>query len=211
MKLRYRTLATAGILASLLLGSMVQPVPVAAHCDSLNGPVVKAAKRALETGNINLILMWVRPQDEPEIRTAFSRVMEVRQLGPDAQALADYWLFETLVRVHRQGEGAPYTGLKPADYHPPEGIAAADHAIEVGSVDEVAEELAGHVAMAIRERFDRVEALKNLDPNNVPEGREWVEAYVEFIHFVEGLHLTLQGEGGHEHGTDSNEDPNDVH
>ena len=190
---------------------MDRTAPVAAHCDSLTGPVVKAARRALETGNINLILIWVRPQDEPEIRAAFSKVMGVRQLSPDAQALADYWLFETLVRVHRQGEGAPYTGLKPADYQPPEGIAAADHAIESGSVDEVAEELAEHVATAVRERFDRVESLRNLDPNNVHEGREWVEAYVEFVHFVEDLHLTLEGEGGHEHGTDSNEDPNEVH
>ncbi len=211
MTFHYRLMTLAGMLGVLLLGLMLTPAPVAAHCDSMSGPVVKAAERALETGNINLILMWVRPQDEPEIRAAFSRVMEVRQLGPEAQALADYWLFETLVRVHRQGEGAPYTGLKPAEYQPPEGIAAADHAIEIRSVDEVAENLAEHVAMAVRERFDRVEALRSYDPNTVPEGREWVGAYVEFIHFVEGIHATLQGEGAHEHGMDPIGDSSGVH
>jgi hypothetical protein len=194
-----RLLTLAGMSAALVLGSMVHPAPLAAHCDSMDGPVVKAAKEALKTGNINLVLVWVRPQDEPEIRAAFSRVLDVRQLGPDAQALADYWFFETLVRVHRQGEGEPFTGLKPAGYEPPEGISAADRAIELGSVDTLAEDLAQHAAMAIRERFERVLMLRDYDSNSVPEGREWVEAYVEFIHFVEGLHGILQGEGGHEH------------
>jgi hypothetical protein len=41
--------------------------------------------------------------------------------------------------------------------------------------------------------------LRDYDSDSVPEGREWVQAYVEFIHFVEGLHGMLQGEGGHEH------------
>ena len=137
-----RLFTLAGMLAALLVGSMVRPAPLAAHCDSMDGPVVKAAEKALETGNINLVLMWVRPQDEPEIRAAFSKVLEVRQLSPDAQALADYWFFETLVRVHRQGEGEPFTGLKPAGYEPQEGISAADRAIELGSVDRLAENLA---------------------------------------------------------------------
>jgi hypothetical protein len=194
-----RLLTLAGMLAALLLGSMVHPAPLAAHCDSMDGPVVKAAEKALETGNINLVLVWVRPQDEPEIRAAFAKVLDVRQLGPDARALADYWFFETLVRVHRQGEGEPFTGLKPAGYEPPEGISAADRAIELGSVDTLAENLAEHAAMAIRERFERVVMLRDYDSDSVPEGREWVQAYVEFIHFVEGLHGMLQGEGGHEH------------
>ncbi len=211
MTSHYRLLASAGMLAGLLGGSIFRPAPVAAHCDSMNGPVVRAAEKALETGSINLVLMWVRPQDEPEIRTAFSKVMEVRQLSPDAQALADYWFFETLVRVHRQGEGAPYTGLKPAGYEPAEGITAADHAIELGSVDVLAENLAEHAAMAIRERFERVEVSRDYDPTNVSEGREWVRAYVEFIHFVEALQGILQGEGGHEHGLDVAEDDTGVH
>jgi hypothetical protein len=187
------------MLATVLVGSMVRPAPLAGHCDSMDGPVVKAAEKALRTGNVNLVLIWVRPQDEPEIQAAFSRVLEVRQLSPDAQALADYWFFETLVRVHRQGEGEPFTGLKPAGYEPQEGISAADHAIELGSVDRLAKTIAEHTAIAIRERFDRVEALRGYDSSSVTQGREWMEAYVEFVHFVEGLHGILQGEGGHEH------------
>ena len=31
-----------------------------AHCDTLAGPVVGAARKALDSGNVNLILVWVQ-------------------------------------------------------------------------------------------------------------------------------------------------------
>ncbi|HZD40652.1 MAG TPA: DUF6448 family protein, partial [Terriglobales bacterium] len=89
------------------------PRQAIAHCDGLDGPVVKAAQNALQTGNVDLVLIWIRPKDEKEIRTAFQKTLAVRQLNPQARELADMYFFETLVRVHRAGEGAPYTGLKP--------------------------------------------------------------------------------------------------
>ena len=88
------------------------------HCDGMDGPVVKAAQKALEIGNVNLVLIWVQKADETEIRNAFAQTMQVRKLSPEAKALADRYLFEALVRLHRVGEGAPYTGLKPAGKEP---------------------------------------------------------------------------------------------
>ena len=85
-----------------------------AHCDGLDGPVVTAAQRALETRNPALVLIWVQEKDEREIQNAFEQTLAVRALGPQARALADRFFFETLVRVHRAGEGAPFTGLEPA-------------------------------------------------------------------------------------------------
>ena len=90
------------------------PVRALAHCDGLDGPVVKAAQRALETRNPALVLIWVQEKDEPEIRNVFAQTLAVRVLNPQARELADRFFFETLVRVHRAGEGAPFTGLKPA-------------------------------------------------------------------------------------------------
>lgn len=90
------------------------PARALAHCDGLDGPVVKAAQRALETRNPALVLIWVQEQDEPEIRKAFEQTLAVRALSSQARELADRFFFETLVRVHRAGEGAPFTGLKPA-------------------------------------------------------------------------------------------------
>jgi hypothetical protein len=72
-----------------------------------DGPVVKAAQRDLQTGDVNQVLVWVRPQDEDEIKKAFDETLAVRKLSPQAQALADRYFFEALVRIHRAGENAP--------------------------------------------------------------------------------------------------------
>lgn len=85
-----------------------------AHCDGMDGPVVKAARAALETHDPRLVLIWVQKKDEAEVRQAFQSTLAVRDLSPEAKELADRYFFETLVRLHRAGEGAPYTGLKPA-------------------------------------------------------------------------------------------------
>ena len=121
---RKRTWKTALVAAALSLTALAAPSPAAAHCDSMDGPVVRAAREALAAGEVTGVLIWVRPEDEPQIRQAFDRTMKVRSQGGEARELADLWFFETLVRIHREGEGAPYTGLKPAGYEPPPGIAA---------------------------------------------------------------------------------------
>ena len=109
------------------------PSPAMAHCDGLDGPVVAAARSALDNGNPNPVLIWVQPKDEGEIRAAFAEALDVRKLGPKAKAMADTYFFETLVRLHRAGEGAPYTGLKPAGRDLGPAIPLADKAVASGS------------------------------------------------------------------------------
>ena len=93
--------AMAVVSAALLLASNTS----FAHCDGLDGPVVKAARQALDTGNLNLVLIWVQKDDVAEIKNAFQKTLTVRKLSPAAKEMADSYFFETLVRVHRQGEG----------------------------------------------------------------------------------------------------------
>lgn len=188
----------------LTLGGLVFPAPAAAHCDSLDGPVVGAAREALATGDIEPVLMWVRPQDEGEIRSAFRRTLKVRDQSDEARELADRWFFETLVRVHREGEGAQYTGLKPAGYEPPAGIEAADRAMETGSVSELSAQLGDHVVTAVQERYERVMELRMHANESVEAGRRYVHAYVEYIHFVEKLHGLIRGSAD-AHGTSATE------
>ena len=45
------------------------------HCDSLSGPVVKMAKKALETGNVKFILPYVPEESEDEVIAAFHKVL----------------------------------------------------------------------------------------------------------------------------------------
>jgi len=167
-----------------------------AHCDTLEGPVVKTARKALASGDVTPLLKWVSADDEQMIRTAFHKTLEVRKLGTQARDLADMYFFETLVRIHRAGEGAPYTGLKPGTAVDP-AVALADKALETGSVDKLADTLSQAMVKGIRDRFQRaLESQKHAD-ENVSAGREFVEAYVMFTHYVEGLHAQIKG--GTEH------------
>lgn len=195
---RMVSLVFAAALALLLLAA---PQTARAHCDTLDGPVVQDARSALDKGDVTPVLKWVREHDEAEIRAAFDHALAVRKLGADARQLADAFFFETLVRVHRAGEGAPYTGLKSAGAEVDPGIRAADEALESGSIDQAAKLLTDEVNNGVRERFARVEKARAHKNHNVEAGREYVEAYVDYIHYVEGLFAKARG-GGHAHAAD---------
>ena len=158
-----------------------------AHCDTLDGPVVSAARKALDTGNVNLVLVWVQPADEAQLRDAFRRARNVRKAGGDAKELADLYFYETLVRVHRAGEGAPYTGLKPAGkVEAP--VAAADSAIANGNLQPLARLVAERMEQGLHRHFEGVMAKKNYRANDVEAGRAYAGAYVEFVHYAERLY-----------------------
>jgi len=169
------------------------------HCDTLDGPVIKLARKALETGNVNHVLPWVRPEDEHEIRHAFDHALSVRKLGPYARELADTHFFETLVRVHRASEGAPYTGLKPAGADLGPAVPAADKALEDGSVETVVKLLADAVRAGVHRHFHDVMAHRKFAVDDVAAGREYVEAYVPYVHYVEQLWEVAAGSPVHGH------------
>jgi hypothetical protein len=174
---------------------------VFAHCDTLEGPVVQTARTALEKGDITPLLKWVREKDEKEIRDAFAKTLAVRAKGPEAKELADRYFFETLVRIHRAGEGAPYTGLKPGAAVDP-AVALADQALATGSTDKLVDALTDAMANGIRERFQQASETQKHADDSVAAGRAFVGAYVAFTHYVEGLHAFIQGSGSH-HGMES--------
>ena len=138
-----------------------------AHCDGMDGPVVKAAQKALDSGDVNLTLVWVKSEDEPAIRAAFQEALDVRKLSPLSKELADRYFFETLVRIHRAGEGAPYSGLKPAGRDLGPAIPAADRALATGDVEGLVKLVTDASSKGIRERFQRARALRGYDPKNV--------------------------------------------
>ena len=178
------------VVAMLLSGGSVF-----AHCDTLDGPVVKAAKTALESGDVNHMLIWVTPKDEAEVKAAFEKTLAVRKLGDQAKGLADMYFFETVVRLHRAGEGEPYTGLKPAGTDLGPVVPAADRAIDGNSVDSLQELVSKAVQEGIRQRFQLVLGKKSFRPDDVRAGREYVRAYVEFVHYVEQVYLAAEGKG----------------
>ena len=173
--------------AALLVLSLGWNVPARAHCDTLDGPVVAAARKALESGNVNLVLAWVQKKDETEIRNQFHKTVAVRKAGGQAKELADMYFFETLVRIHRAGEGAGYTGLKPAGrIEPP--IAAADKSLESGKLQEVAQLILKRMEEGLHGHFDEVMKKSKYRTDDVVAGRAFASAYVEYTHYVERLY-----------------------
>ena len=172
---------------------------VFAHCDTLDGPVVQTARIALEKGDVTPLLKWVHADDERKIRVAFQKTLAVRAKGAEAKELADMYFFETLVRIHRAGEGAPYTGLKPGEAVDP-AVALADKALESGSVDKLVDVLTKAMANGIRERFRHASETQKHADDSVAAGREYVEAYVIFTHYAEGLHAIIKANADHHFG-----------
>jgi len=193
------------LIAAIAAAGLLFVTPSAhAHCDSLDGPVAKAVQKALETGNVNLVLAYAPAAAEAEIRAAFEKSRKVRGLGPDARALADMAFTETVIRLHRAGEGAAYTGLRPAgtDYGPI--IPAAEHAVESGNLTKLKAVLIEEIEHALRERLAHVRELQKapLEPQTaaeVPHARERISAELGFVTFSETLRQAALGKVAEHH------------
>ncbi len=159
-----------------------------AHCDTLDGPVVVKAKEALEKKDVRLVLPWVAAKDEGEIRHAFDLAVAVRGKGGREKELADRFFFETLVRVHRAGEGAPFTGLKAAGLDMGPAIPAADKALETWDPHGMLDLVNGKVHDGIDGYYMAAVEKRKHAGESVEAGRVYVEAYVKYVHYVERLY-----------------------
>lgn len=172
------------------------------HCDSMDGPVVSAARQALDTGNVNLILAYVPESAAGEVESAFDKVTRARRADTAACEVADLYFFETVVRLHRAGEGAPYTGLKPAGLDVGPVIPAAEKAIELGSPDGLIGLLTDTLRQEVRQRFEHMKQLSARSHDDVARAREYVEAMLGLEVYSHQLYLAMRArphEGHHEH------------
>jgi hypothetical protein len=172
------------------------------HCDSMDGPVVKAAIASLDSGDMTAILPFVPEEGEAEVTEAFEKVMKVRAQGQEAKDVADRYFFETVVRIHRAGEGAPFTGLKPAGLGHGPVVPVAEKAIEEGSAEDLVQLLTDAVEEQVRERFERVMRLKSEadEGGGVKEMREYVEAMLGLEVYSHRLYECAHAEPhDHEH------------
>jgi hypothetical protein len=199
MKSSHRSAAGSFVTFFLFFTILMIPQTALAHCDTLDGPVVETARVALEKGDVTPLLKWVRPAEEGDIQEAFEKTLAIRSNGPDAKDFADMYFFETLVRIHREGEGAPYTGLKPGAAIDP-AVALADQSLEGGSADKLVKVLTNAMANGIQERFAHAYENQKHADDSVAMGREFVESYVVFTHYVEGLHGLIKGNSVHHGG-----------
>lgn len=188
-----RNLITAALVGAL---GLTMTGTASAHCDSLDGPVITEAGKALANGDVAPLLKWVPAKDEATIRSAFAEARQVRQHGAEARQVADLHFYETLVRVHRASEGAPYTGIKPAGGIDP-AIAAADAALADGDIDALVAAVTGSIENGIRERYRAARASKASANAGTASGRIFVSDYVRYVHYVENLHNAAAADAAH--------------
>jgi len=178
------------------------------HCDTMDGPVVAEARAALEKGDVTPVLKWVGAGQEEEVRGAFAKARAVRVKAPEAKEVADQWFFETVVRLHQAQEGAPYTGLKPAGAETTPAERAAETALASGSVGELMRGLIENMDRGLWQRFAAVQAKKQRRDESVAAGREYVQAYIEYVHYVEGLEAAVAGQpAAHEQAEAKSDSP----
>jgi len=183
-----RSRGIGGVAAAVIILVLSMPGSALAHCDTLDGPVITQALQALEKGDLKIVLPWVAAEKEKEIREAFDLAVAVRGKGPKEKELADRYFYETLVRVHREGEGAPYTGLKPAGMDLGPAIPAADKALESGDPRPLLALVNGKVHEGIHKYYTEARERRAHAKESVEAGRAYVQAYVPYLHFVERLY-----------------------
>jgi hypothetical protein len=114
--------------------------------------------------------------------------------------VADLYFFETVVRIHRAGEGAPYTGLKPAGLDEGPVIPVAEKAIETGSPDALIGLLTDTLRQEVQHRFKHMLHLRDHSPENVSQAREYVEAMLGLEIYSHQLYQAMKADphGGHQ-------------
>jgi hypothetical protein len=193
-----RVMPLAAVFLLMLLTVFVT-TPAGAHCDSYDGPVITDARKALETNNVDFVLKWVSESQENEIKTLFKKTVSLKNGDQEVYQLVEKHFFETLVRLHRETEGAPYTGLKPAGTTK-QIIQMSDKALSTGNIDELVTQLNKHIEQVILEKYHKTAELKSKKTESVEAGRAFVEAYVDYTHTLEAIHDILEHGGGEHAG-----------
>jgi len=190
-------------IATLL--AALRPATVRAHCDTAEGPAVKDGHKALATGNINYALKWIPAGSEAELRDIFDKALRVRPLGADAAELADRLFLETMVRIHRMGEGVGFTGIQPVGTRIDPVVTAADEAIALGTDTVLLPMVPEERRAELDTRFHAALAVKDFDVDDVAAGRRYLAAYVSFFKYAEGEDHEHHGHerlvhSAHDHG-----------
>ena len=186
------------VLSLIAFFSILNIQPASAHCDSFDGPALVDAAKALETNNVELIKKWIRAEDEATVVPLFHKTYSLKDGDAEVYEIVKTHFYETFIRLHREMEGATFTGLKPA------GTTAhitvmSDEALESGDFNSLLTALNKHVNGQLTEKYEKTAALYKVKDRSVEEGRAYVEAYVDYTHAVEAVHDILESGAHHHH------------
>lgn len=167
-----------------------------AHCDRVNGPVATDARKALESGDISHALIWVTDQQAGDLKSIFEQSLKVYTKGGESKELAERYFMSETVRLHREAEGMPFTGLKPAQPSA-QDIQIAEKALSSGKLASVTEMLANEIQKKTAELYNKALEAQSRKDESVEAGRKWVDAYVQYVVYVHSLYQNIQAGPAH--------------
>lgn len=158
----------------------------------MDGPVVTAAELALEMENVNYVLPYIKKEYETELKEAFDRTVTVRELSGDAAEVADYWFFETAVRLYMLGIGQPYVGIKQSGLNRGHIILKAHEAIEKQDKAALENFLLDSLREAIETRFEITISKKEYDINDTEAARDYIDSMLDFVQFSNEVYKKIE-------------------
>jgi glutaredoxin len=170
---------------------------IPSYCETRNGPAIRAAKRALETGNVNYVLIWVPEESEKKLKNLFEKTFCEYKARKDGADITIDWYLETVNRLHKLGENRQYACIKTAGLDESPVILIAEKAIETGDAKEAIRFIPKACEDDFRYRFQHVLDKKNYDVNNLSAGRAFVTAFIDFIVYLHDMYISVQKETGH--------------
>lgn len=126
--------------------------------------------------------------------------------------MAERLFFETVVRLHRQGEGAAFTGLKPAGLDVGPVIPLAEEAVETGSPEDLTTFLGAVLTDELHRRLTAVSELGDARNGSVERERQWVSAMLGFQVYSHHLFQALESPAhAHDETPEATEAPGHGH
>ena len=130
--------------------------------DPHDGPVMRAAKMALETGNANYVLIWVSEKSENTLKNLLEKTCCERSSQKNMQNRALDWYFETVNRLHLANRRRLYT-CKPGGLDESPIVLKVERAIETGNFEEIRSVIPDTHAGEVKQRFQQVLNKRNYD------------------------------------------------
>ena len=154
-----------------------------------DGPVTKAAKESLETGNANRILIWIPEESENTLKNLLERACCARSTRQDGRNRTAEWYFETVNRLHAASHGLNNLSISTKTPEEKAIILLVEGACESGNFEDIATRIPDTPAGEMRQRFEDLMKKRNsYCEENCVAGRMYVSAFVDFITFVNNLH-----------------------
>ena len=161
-----------------------------------NGPVMRAAKMALETGNANYILIWVPEESENTLKNLIEKTCCERSSRKNIQNLAINWYFQTVSRL-KYANGWPHCpGMKSERSDEKPIVLMVERAIETGNIEEIIGVIPCTHAGDVRQRFHHVMDKRNYNVDNIADGRAYVSSFIDLIVYLNNLYTSISDEEG---------------